>query len=61
MACSVILSNQPNRKTDDNIVDMKWCSFAEVFLILFERYLFSFNPKTRKFTEISLTRYKNYP
>ncbi|UJR16250.1 hypothetical protein I4U23_003158 [Adineta vaga] len=44
-----------------HIVDIKWCSFAKIFLILFPQCLFSFNDKTGKFTHISLTRYKDYP
>jgi hypothetical protein len=54
-------SDHQIRKTDDDIIDIKWCSFAGVFLVLFPRYLYSFNSNTRQFTLISLNRYKNYP
>ena len=46
---------------DIDIVDLKWCSAAEVFLILFQRHLFSFEPKSHKFTQIPIVRHKDYP
>lgn len=46
---------------DIDIVDLKWCPVGEVFLILFQRHLFSFEPKTQKFTQIHITRHKDYP
>ncbi|UJR30277.1 hypothetical protein I4U23_017815 [Adineta vaga] len=46
---------------DIDIVDLKWCSTGEVFLILFQRHLFSFEPKTHKFTQLPITRHKDYP
>ncbi|CAF2635272.1 unnamed protein product [Rotaria sp. Silwood2] len=62
LTSSIMLSNNHQiRINDTDIVDIKWCSFADVFLILFQRYLFSFNYKTDQFTQISITRYKDYP
>jgi hypothetical protein len=46
---------------DTDIVDIKWCSSLDIFLILFSRHLFSFDYKTDKFTQIPVARYKTYP
>lgn len=56
-----MISNPQIPKTDNDIIDIKWCLFAEVFLILFPRYLYAFNPKTYQFIPTTLDRYKNYP
>ena len=46
---------------DIDIVDFKWCPQAEVFLILFQRHLFSYEPKTKNFVQIHIARHKDYP
>ncbi|CAF4618400.1 unnamed protein product [Rotaria sp. Silwood1] len=62
LVSSIILSNNRQIRINDvDIVDIKWCSFAEVFLILLQRHLLSFNHQTDRFTQISITRYKDYP
>ncbi|CAF1179755.1 unnamed protein product [Rotaria sordida] len=46
---------------DVDVVDIKWCPSAEIYFILFQRYLLSFEPKTNKFTQIHMARHKDYP
>ncbi len=58
---SAILPYHQTGIKDVDVVDLKWCSAAEVFLILFQRHLFSFEPKTHKFTQIHINRHKDYP
>jgi len=58
---SALLPYHQTEIKDIDIVDLKWCPAAEVFLILFQRHLFSFDPKTQKFTQIHITRHKDYP
>ncbi|CAF0736761.1 unnamed protein product [Adineta steineri] len=58
---SSISSNQQTSRVNINIIDIKWCPFANVYLILFPQYLLSFDDKTNKFTSISVTRYNDYP
>lgn len=60
-ATSALLPYHQTGIKDVDIVDLKWCSTAEVFLILFQRHLFSFEPKTNKFAQINITRHKDYP
>lgn len=59
-ATALLPYNQTGIK-DADVVDLKWCSAAEVFLILLQRHLFSFEPKTSKFTQIHIVRHKDYP
>ncbi|CAF3183191.1 unnamed protein product [Rotaria socialis] len=58
---SIVLSDHHKRINNDDIVDIKWCSFPELFLVLLPRSLFSFDQKTNQFQEISVARHKNYP
>lgn len=60
-AASALLPYQQNGLKDIDIVDLKWCPAADMFLILFQRHLFTFEPKTQKFTQLHLTRHKDYP
>lgn len=46
---------------DIDVVDLKWCPAGEIFFILFQRHLFSFDPKTQKFTQLHINRHKDYP
>jgi hypothetical protein len=58
---SALLPYHQTGVKDVDIVDIKWYSAAEIFLILFQRHLFSFEPKTNKFTQIHIARHKDYP
>ncbi|CAF3426595.1 unnamed protein product [Rotaria socialis] len=59
-ASTLLPYHQTNIK-DAEILDLKWCPSAEVFFIVFQRHLYSYEPKTNKFTQINLTRHKDYP
>lgn len=60
-SASAILPSQQAGVKDVDIVDIKWCPAGQVFLILFQRHLFTFDPKTKKFTQLQLVRHKDYP
>ncbi|CAF0852955.1 unnamed protein product [Adineta steineri] len=60
-ASSALLPYHQTGVKDVDVVDLKWCSKTEAFLILFQRHLYSFDPKTHKFTQIPITRHKDYP
>lgn len=58
---SNLLPMNQNAMKDFDIVDFKWCSIHQIFFILFQRHLFSFDPKTLTFQQIHLPRHKDYP
>ena len=60
-SASALLPSQQAGVKDVDIVDMKWCPAGQVFLILFQRHLFAFDPNTTKFTQLHLVRHKDYP
>ncbi|CAF2633730.1 unnamed protein product [Rotaria sp. Silwood2] len=60
-ATSTLLPYHQTGIKDVDIVDLKWCPSTEIFFILFQRHLFSFEPKTNKCTQIYMTRHKDYP
>lgn len=61
LTASTMAQNQQPGIKDVDVVDIKWCSTLESFFILLQRHLFLYEPKTNKFTQIHLTRHKDYP
>jgi hypothetical protein len=60
-AASVLLPYHQAGIKDVDIVDLKWCPAADVFFILYQRHLFTYEPKANKFTQIHVARHKDYP